>query len=220
MYELARGPLMWVAAIVFLAGTGYRIFQLFRVTKAKTRARAPARGVRVASPEERKVRLVLAVQNSLLGQHPVMAIVSLLFHCCLFLVPVLTLAHNLMLRQALGISFFSLPDPLTDVLTVIVLVGAVFFLVRRLVVPRVRAVSTLSDYLVLFLTAAPFFTGLAAYHQWGDYKTVLTLHILSGELMLMAIPFTKLGHMVFFFFARIFLGSEFNLWRGSRAWST
>jgi nitrate reductase gamma subunit len=149
-----------------------------------------------------------------------MAIVSFLFHLCLFAVPVFTLAHNLLLRESWGISFFSLPDRLIDTLTVIVLLGALFFLVRRLVVPRVRAVSTLNDHLVLFITAAPFLTGLMAYHQWGDYRTIVTLHILAGELMLIAIPFTKLGHMVFFFFARIFLGSEFSFWRGNRTWSS
>ncbi len=211
---------MSVAAIVFIAGTGYRVVQLFFLTERKARASCPSRSIRTYSPEERKLKAILALQNSLLGQHPVMAIVSFLFHCCLFAVPIFTLAHNLLLRESWGISFFSLPDPLIDILTVIVLLGALFFLVRRLVVPRVRAVSTLNDHLVLFITAAPFFTGLAAYHQWGDYRTIVTLHILAGELMLIAIPFTKLGHMVFFFFARIFLGSEFSFWRGNRTWST
>ncbi len=100
------------------------------------------------------------------------------------------------------------------------LVGVVFFLVRRLAIPRVRLVSSLEDFVVLLVTGAPFLTGFMAYHQWGDYRTMVTLHILAGELMLVAIPFTKLGHMIFFFFARIFFGSEFSLWRGSREWST
>ena len=220
MYEIARGPLLWVAAIVFLSGTAYQFVQLFRLTRRKAIARCPSRSVRLDSPEERRLKPILAVRNSLLGQHPVMAIVSFLFHCCLFAVPLLTLAHNLLLRESWRISFFSLPDPLTDFLTIVVLLGVLFFLVRRVVVPRVRAVSALDDYLVLFIAAAPFFTGLLAYHQWGEYKTVLTLHALSGELMLIAVPFTKLGHMVFFFFARVFLGSEFSFGRGTRAWTS
>ena len=106
------------------------------------------------------------------------------------------------------------------VMTAIVLLGAVFFFVRRLVVPRVRAMSTLSDHLVLLIVAAPFLTGFMAYHQWADSKTIITLHILTGQLMLMAIPLTKVGHMVFFIFARTLFGSEFSLWRGTRKWST
>lgn len=211
---------MWVAAVVFVGGTGYRIVQLFLLTRKKERARCPSRGIREDSPEERKLRAVIFLQNSLLGQHPIMAIVSLVFHCCLFAVPILTHAHNLLLRESWGVSLFSLPDPVIDVLTAIVLLGALFFLLRRLVIPRVRAISTSYDHLVLFITAAPFLTGLMAYHQWGDYNTIVTLHILAGELMLIAVPFTKLGHMVFFFFARILLGSEFSFWRGNRTWST
>jgi len=220
MYELARGPLVWVAVIVFIGGTVYRAVQLFQLTRKKEQARCPTGGIRVDSPEERKLRAVVAWQNSLIGRHPVMAIVSLIFHVCLFLVPILTHAHNVLLRESWRISFFSLPDRLIDILTVIVLVGALFFLIRRIVVPRVRAVSSASDFVVLAIAAAPFLTGFAAYHQWADPKTMTTVHILAGELMLVAIPFTKLGHMVFFFFARIFFGSEFSLWRGRRVWST
>ena len=74
------------------------------------------------------------------------------------------------------------------------------------------------DYLVLFLTAFPFLTGFFAYHQWFDYKTVITLHMLAGEAMLIAIPFSKIGHMIYFFFVRLLIGSEFGPARGSREW--
>ena len=220
MYELARGPFVWIAFIVFIGGTVYRAIQLFRLTEKKKRAECPSGGVRADSPEERRFKAVVAWQNSLIGKHPVMTIVSLVFHFCLFVIPVFTHAHNELLRMSWGISFFSLPDRLIDLATAVVLAGGLFFLMRRLLLPRVRAVSALSDYLVLLIAVAPFLTGFAAYRQWGDPKTMTTLHILAGELMLVAIPFTKLGHMVFFFFARIFFGSEFSLWRGRRLWST
>jgi hypothetical protein len=82
----------------------------------------------------------------------------------------------------------------------------------------VRIISTAYDYLVLGITVAPFLTGFFAYHLWFDYKTVITIHMLVGELMLIAIPFTKIGHMVFFFFVRILIGSEYSFGRGSREW--
>ncbi|MHB1034888.1 MAG: respiratory nitrate reductase subunit gamma [Pirellulales bacterium] len=220
MYEFARGPLMWVAAAVFLGGIGYRVAQLFRLTKKKEQAYCPMHAVREDSPEERKLRAVIFLQNSLLGRHPVMVIVSLVFHLCLFAIPVLTHAHNLLWRQAWGIAFFSLPDRLIDIMTVVVLLGVLFFFVRRLAVPRVRAVSTLQDHLVLFIAAAPFLTGFMAYHQLADYRTMITVHVLAGELMLAAIPFTKLMHMVFFFFARALFASEFSLGRGRRVWTS
>ena len=56
------------------------------------------------------------------------------------------------------------------------------------------------------------------YRQWFDYHTVLIIHILAGELMLISITFTKLDHMIFFFLARFFIGSEFSFGRGTRTW--
>ncbi|MGQ9484627.1 MAG: hypothetical protein ACUVSA_06505 [Desulfosoma sp.] len=47
---------------------------------------------------------------------------------------------------------------------------------------------------------------------------MMVLHVLSGEVLLVLIPFTKLGHMVQFFFARAFIGFEMGARRGARAW--
>lgn len=225
MYDFIRGPLMWVAAIIFIGGVVYRTIQLFVLTRKKeqdfyTSAAAKKGDLRESSPEERKMNRIIAFQNSLIGKNPVMAIVSFVFHVCLFVAPIFAIGHNLLLYESWGFSFFSLPDGFIDLLTIIFLVCAFFFLVRRLVIPRVQSISTPYDYVLLFLTAAPFLTGFFAYHQWFDYKTVITLHILTGQAMLIAIPFTKLGHMVFFFFVRILVGSEYSFWRGNRTWST
>jgi hypothetical protein len=47
---------------------------------------------------------------------------------------------------------------------------------------------------------------------------MLTAHIISGEAMLILIPFTKLGHMIYFFLYRFFIGSEYSFGQGRRAW--
>jgi len=220
MYDLVFGPLMWLTTLIFIGGVGYRAYQLVQLTKKKDRARCPATAIREDSPEERKFRPIVRLQNSVLGQHPIMAIVSFVFHVCLFAVPVLCLGHNETLYQFWGICFFSLPDALINIMTIIVLVGGLFFFLRRMAVPRVRAVSSTYDHLILLITIAPFMTGFFAYHQWGDPRTMIIIHALTGQLMLISIPFTKLGHMVFFFFARCLLGSEFSFGRGAREWAT
>lgn len=225
MYEFARGPLMWAAAVVFIVGIMYRVIQLFILTRKKEPAfytagiaKKPDAGK--YSPEERKINRLVSFQNSLIGKNPVMAIVSTVFHTCLFAAPIFALGHSLSLYESWGVAFLSLPDGLIDLLTIIFLVCGLFFLVRRMVIPRVQAVSTPYDYLLLFITTAPFLSGFFAYHQWFDYNTVITLHLLAGDLMLMVIPFTKLGHMVFFFFVRLLVGGEYGFRRGSRTWTT
>jgi hypothetical protein len=73
--------------------------------------------------------------------------------------------------------------------------------------------------MILALVTAPFLTGYLATRQMFDYDTMLVLHILSGELMLVAVPFTKLRHGLLFFLYRYLLHYEHSLGRGSRTWS-
>jgi len=220
MYELARGPLMWAATVIFLAGIIYRSVQLYLLTRKKKRVLYSAAPVKPKdrTPEERKMDFIVAFKNSLLGTHPIMAVISTIFHSFIFIIPLFLLGHNLLIYESWGLSLFSLPDWLCDTLTGAFILLGLFFLLRRLIVPQVRIISSAYDYLVLGITVAPFLTGFFAYHQWFDYKTVITIHMLVGELMLIAIPFTKIGHMVFFFFVRILIGSEYSFGRGSREW--
>lgn len=225
MYELAVGPLLWLSVILFVAGLTYRTIRLFRLTEKKPLEFCPVtkktkdEPVTSVSAEEQKLEKIARFQNSVLGKHPIMAIASFVFHLCLFVAPLFVMAHNLMLRNALGLRLPSLPDGLVDAMTVLVLALAAFFLVRRIAVPKVAAISEGRDYIVLLITTAPFLTGFLAHHQILQYHTMLTAHILAGELMLVAIPFTKIGHMVFFFFARLTMAGEFCLGRGTRTWA-
>jgi len=50
------------------------------------------------------------------------------------------------------------------------------------------------------------------------HRTVVVLHMITGEILLGAIPFTKLGHMPFLIFSRFFLSAE-RSWRpAARRW--
>jgi nitrate reductase gamma subunit len=224
MYALAAGPLLWISLALFVGGLIYRAVRLFRMTE-----RHPERSCTVTLPKdarppsvpdgERALDRLAALRNSMFGKHPVMVIMSALFHVSLFAAPLFLAAHNALLRRAIGFGLPSLPDGVCDAMTVIVLAGAAFFLVRRLAVPRVAAVSGVPDYAVLALTALPFLTGFLAYHQVMDSRAVMTVHVLSGDLLLAVLPFTKISHMVFFFFARLTLAGENCLGRGTRDWA-
>ena len=52
----------------------------------------------------------------------------------------------------------------------------------------------------------------------GYLATALASHIVSGEIMLMAIPFTRLSHMIFSPFTRAYMGSEFGAVRHVKDW--
>ncbi|MEI7437489.1 MAG: hypothetical protein WCL16_11870 [bacterium] len=226
MYEFVSGPLLWMSAIICVGGFIYRAVKLFRITQKRDLVLCPVANQKdqPLSPstlEERKLDKIARLQNSLLSRHFVMITVSTVFHLCLFAAPVLLLAHNLMFYRASGIRLPCLPDGLADLMTILVLACALFFLMRRIAIPRVAAISSRDDYAVLFLAIAPYLTGFFAYHQLlFDYKTVLTMHIFTGDLLLIALPFTKIGHMAFFFFSRLTIASEHSAGCGSRIWST
>jgi nitrate reductase gamma subunit len=101
-------------------------------------------------------------------------------------------------------------------MTVAVMAGGIFFIGRRLRLPEVRNVTDYSDYLLIAVVLAPFVTGFIASQQWFAYRTMVILHMWTGALMLMAIPFTRLSHMLYFIFTRMYMGSEFGAVRNAK----
>jgi nitrate reductase gamma subunit len=221
MYDFIGSQLVSIALIIFVLGLIYQGVQFFKLTRKKEWMLPPL--PLETKPKKKTVKQFIvycltSLNGTLWETDPFMTIVTSVFHVFLIVVPIFLLGHNILFNQSYGFSLRSLPESITDVLTVVVLVCAGFFLARRLFLSRVRAITTAYDYLVLLIAVAPFLTGYFAYHQWFNYDTVMTLHILAGGVMLITMPFTKLGHMLFFFLYRFLIGSEYSFARGARAW--
>ena len=149
---------------------------------------------------------------------PVFTLVVFIFHFTLLAVPLFFYAHNVMWDEALGISLWSMPNRWADGMSIILMVSIIFLILRRIVRSEVRILTGAWDYILLIITALPFLTGFLAYHQIGPYEPMMIAHVLTGEILLILIPFTKLGHMIFFFFTRAFIGFEMGGRRGARSW--
>ncbi len=222
MYDIVRGPLVWVSILVFILGTAYQIIRFYQSSLLKPTLRLPHSppGDSSLLPTQSLGYKLKMLKLTVLGSQPVMVVITTLFHLCLVITPFFVLGHNILLDLSWGISFPSLPEGITDALTMVVIAGGLYFLYRRLFVRRVRAITALYDYVVLMLATAPFVTGFLAYHRIFDYDAVVFLHMLAGELMLIAIPFTKLVHMPFFFINRFVMIHENTFGRGgSRVWN-
>jgi nitrate reductase gamma subunit len=219
MRNFVEGPLVFIAFVVFILGLLFQFSQFFKLTKKKEWTYPPVEVKREKKTAGKWVAFCLASLNGTLWKtDPLMTIVTSVFHVFLILVPVFLLGHNILLSQSWGLSLWSLPESIADILTLVVLICAAFFLGRRLFLSRVRVITSLYDYAVLLIALAPFLTGYFAYHQWFHYDTVMTVHILAGEVMLITIPFTRLGHMLFFFLYRFLIGNEYSFARGERTW--
>jgi nitrate reductase gamma subunit len=219
MYDFIQGQLVSIAFVIFILGLIFQFIQFFKLTKKKEWIYPPGEGKREKKTAGKWVTFCLASLNGTLWKtDPLITIVTSVFHVFLILVPLFLLGHNILLNQSWGLSLWSLPESITDILTLVVLICVAFFLGRRLFLSRVRVITSLYDYAILLIALAPFLTGYLAYHQSLHYDTVMTVHVLAGEVMLITIPFTKLGHMLFFFLYRFLIGNEYSFARGERTW--
>jgi nitrate reductase gamma subunit len=216
MYELVTGPLAWIAFGIFAVGLLYRLvwyirglnWQMDRVTYTAN----IAYGIRGAL---RSIFFWLMP----FGTHgwrfyPGFTILVFIFHICLLITPVFLMGHNVLLLERWGFSLPTLPEGLADGMTLALIAAAVFIILRRIALPEVRIITKPYDFLVLAIAVAPFLTGFLAYHQVGDYDFWIVAHVLSGEVMLVSIPFTKLSHFLLFFLSRAQLGMDYGIKRG------
>jgi NAD-dependent dihydropyrimidine dehydrogenase PreA subunit len=127
-----------------------------------------------------------------------------LFHACLIIVPIWYSAHVVMWEESgLAWSWNAMPDGWADGMTLILLILASVFLLRRIFVSGARQASGPLDYLIIMGTVLPFLTGIMLVH--GNFSSesflgenLLTIHVLAGEAMLLMVVFlfcrTRIDH--------------------------
>jgi nitrate reductase gamma subunit len=215
-YAFLTGPLAWIAFILFFAGIAYRLIRMFVSINRSEKFIYSYMSLKYSLRSISHWIIPFGTVNW--RRHPILTIVTFVFHLCLVLTPIFLLSHVILWDEAFDISWWTFPDVLSDIMTFIVICGAIFFFIRRLVRPEVKYVTDISDFIILIIVAAPFITGFMAYHQWFAYRFFFMFHIFSGEVMLVAIPFTRLSHMIFSPFTRAYMGSEFGKVRCARDW--
>ncbi|RLB97342.1 MAG: nitrate reductase [Deltaproteobacteria bacterium] len=216
IYNFVSGPLVWLAFIVFIGGSIYRIWNLISLVNKKEKYIYTFMSLKYSLRSIMHWITPFATVNW--RKRPVMTIITFVFHAGLVIMPFFVSAHVIMFHNAWGFSWGSLPESFTDAVTLLVIIACVIFLLRRLVLREVKFLTDASDYGILLMAAAPFITGFMAYHNIWNYHFWIILHILSGEIMLVAIPFTRLSHMLYAVFTRSYIGSEFGKVRHARDW--
>ncbi len=216
LYLFLSGPAVWLTCFVFLGGFIGRLAFLYGLSRE--RDRVLYNHADLSWGFKSVFHWLVPWGSASMRLQPVFTAVFFVFHLTLFAVPLFFSGHNILLDEAFHWSLWSMPDGWADILTVVFLLSGAFLLVRRLVRPEVRILTTAWDYALLILTALPFITGFLAVHRWGPYEPMMILHLLSSELLLVLIPFSKLGHMILFFVTRTFIGFEMGARRGARAW--
>jgi nitrate reductase gamma subunit len=204
----ARGPALKVALAVFFLGVVWRIvgFALLRIRRDFNKPRNSVIKFLIAG--------VVTVGSrswphpEFIGRTGAGEALGYSYHIGLFAVVLLFTPHILFLGSLLGFTWPGLPSSVITVVSVLTLTLFLAVLFRRVTNPVMRMLSNFDDYFSWFITALVIVTGIAATaHIGGPYQTLLAVHILSVDALLIWFPFGKLMHAFYIFPSRAINGA-------------
>ncbi len=191
----ARGPGLRFALVVFCFGVAWRLVSvaLLRYKHNFNEPRTPfAHGVLAG----------IATMGTRSWPHPEFIArtgageaLGYSYHIGLFVIVLAFAPHIAFVRSVAGVSWPALPSSVITIISVLTLTLFLAVLFRRVTNNVIRMLSNFDDYFSWLITAAVIVTGLAATaHVGARYETLLGLHILSFDALLVWFPFGKLMH--------------------------
>jgi len=200
-----RGPGFQIATIIFVLGIMIRLFEIIMLGRKANLAEA--KGSEMSSGL-RTIFTRTLPDASTFKRSTFTITAGYIFHIGLFVVIFLFAPHILFFKDVLHISWPALPSTVIDATAVITIITLVAVLVHRLKDPVKRFLSNFDDYLGWFVTIMPLVTGYIAFHRIGmPAPTLIAIHILSIQLLMVVFPFTKLMHMFTLVLARWYNGA-------------
>ena len=193
-----------IAIGIFVLGVVWRLFEIYSLGR-KPDLSAP-RHAPGASGLHTVFRRSLPPPG-MLKRSPISYIGGYIFHVGLAVIVFLFAPHILLITNLTGLSWPGLPSQFVDLAAVVTMAAMVVVLVDRINKPVKRFLSTFEDWFTWTVTFLPVLTGwMAVQHLLLPYTLMLALHILSVELLLVVLPFTKLFHAFTLFGSRWYNG--------------
>jgi len=187
-----RGPGFQIAIIIFIAGVIIRFAEILLLGRKENLAEA--KGSEMSSGMRTIVTRSIPDKDTF-RRSTFTITAGYIFHLGLFVTIFFFAPHILLFKDVIGFGWPSLPTPVVDAMAVVTIITLLAILVHRMRNTVLKFISTKEDYLVWLLTFAPLVTGYIAFHRIGmTAPSLLAIHILSVELLLIAFPFTKLMH--------------------------
>lgn len=212
--SFTRGPMFQAAMLVFVAGMVYRLVRV--VFLGWSSDRVPSKGSKASGVVMSFLKGILIwpfipwVKNTF-KKNPVIYLAGGLFHLGLFVVIFLGTAHMLVWKSLLGFGWKTLPLPIVDWLAAASIVAMVALFINRLMNPVLKLITGSADWLNLLFVFLPMVTGYAmTHHMFFRYEVLYSLHMIAVNVLLIWIPFSRISHFVFYFFARFIHGQEFG----------
>jgi nitrate reductase gamma subunit len=199
-----RGPGLAIAIGIFVVGVLWRLLEVFLLGRRKDVA--PPRHAAGASGLHTVLRRSLPPHGQL-RRTPVNYIAGYVFHIGLGLIVFFGIPHILLIEGLIGVSWPGLPSGVIELVTVLTMAAMIVLLVHRMTDPVKRFLSGFSDWFGWTVTFLPVLTGwMAVQHLLLPYTTMLALHVLTAEILLVVLPFSKLFHTFTLFGSRWYNG--------------
>lgn len=218
LLDLVRGPLFFWAFMIMIAGLLWRVSGLI-FFRWQSRAAEPKAGNPVVAGL-RTVALRSVPPHELEKNITFQHFTGYAWHLGWFATFLFLGAHLPLFKSILGFVWPGLPNGVVLVLAAMTLGILLTLWIRRWFNPVLRLISNFDDHLSVLLTIAPLVTGLATFAHWAPfgtrYETMLAIHILSVELLMVWVPFGKIFHVVTSLIVRYRTGAAL-IRRGVRA---
>ncbi|MBF0181635.1 MAG: hypothetical protein HQM03_16565 [Magnetococcales bacterium] len=205
----ARGTGFHAALALFLIGLIWRLVEIYTLNHPRHCLSTPLRGE--AGEGFKTIFRRFLPAPGMFARAPVTYLGGWVFHAGFFIVLLFFAPHIEIFRELLGIHWPALSNPLIELATVAAMTAMLLVLASRLTCPVKRFLSTFMDYLAWTLTFLPLLTGWMAWHELLlPYTWSLALHVLTADLLLALLPFTRLLHGVTAFPSRWYTGVWFG----------
>jgi nitrate reductase gamma subunit len=209
LLEFAKGPALQVAAYILVGGTIWRIVGIMMLKEKPDYSDPRQSAGFLAALKVIYTRSFTAHPFKRATLYPKM--LAYVMHLGLFGVIFLFVPHIVFFEGFLGFDWPGLPNSVIYLLGVAAVVSGFALLVRRLTSPVLKLISNFDDYFSWLVTVLPIMTGLLIPVRLGiRYETLLAIHILSVVLLMIWLPFGKLGHTFLVFITRGTTGMVFE----------
>ena len=209
LLEFAKGPALQFAAYILVAGSIWRFVGILLLREKPDYSEPRQSAGLLAALKVIYTRSFSAAPFRRATMYPKM--MAYVMHIGLFAVVFLFVPHIMFFEGFLGFEWPGLPNSMIFFLGVAAVMSSIALLVRRITNPVLRLISNFDDYFSWFVTVFPLVTGLMIPVRMGvRYETLLAIHILSVALLLIWLPFGKLGHTFLVFITRGTTGMVFE----------
>jgi nitrate reductase gamma subunit len=201
--SFAKGPLFALTFLIMILGLArhgfIQIYSLF-ITKGRRLKKAPWKNI-----FSDQAKWFFPVGHFIKGTI-LFSTVSFIFHIGVILITIFLIDHIVLWEGFLGIDLPAMGRTLADILTLVTIGCICVLLGCRIFVRRQRTMSKKTDYLLLIMVLLPLLFGYLAGHPDVNpvsWQMAMLLHLLSAEALFIVIPFTKLSHIMLYFFDRL-----------------